>query len=156
MCSTTGIFFQKVFNNYTLIKKTLKNNKYKHADLLYMFQSVENLSLIHVSSSPYIPRGQLRRKTYRKCELLLENQAHPLYCSINLFYTIPACFDFSGGFTLSIEVNILAAHGWFMVACFWDEILLVIGSLRHEKTLNFIQKYFDFPSQCGQSFQRWP
>lgn len=50
-------FFQKVFNNYTLIKKTLKNNKYKHADLLYMFQSVENLSLIHVSSSPYIPRG---------------------------------------------------------------------------------------------------
>ena len=36
-------FFQKVFNNYTLIKKTLKNNKYKHADLLYMFQSVENL-----------------------------------------------------------------------------------------------------------------
>lgn len=50
-------FFQKVFNNYTLIKKTLKNNKYKHADLLYMFQSVENLSLIHVSSSPYIPLG---------------------------------------------------------------------------------------------------
>lgn len=50
-------FFQKVFNNYTLIKKTLKNNKYKHADLLYMFQSVENLSFIHVSSSPYIPRG---------------------------------------------------------------------------------------------------
>lgn len=50
-------FFQKVFKNYTLIKKTLKNNKYKHADLLYMFQSVENLSLIHVSSSPYIPRG---------------------------------------------------------------------------------------------------
>lgn len=50
-------FFQKVFNNYTLIKKTLKNNKYKHPDLLYMFQSVENLSLIHVSSSPYIPRG---------------------------------------------------------------------------------------------------
>ena len=36
-------FFQKAFNNYTLIKKTLKNNKYKHADLLYMFQSVENL-----------------------------------------------------------------------------------------------------------------
>lgn len=50
-------FFQKVFKNYTLIKKTLKNSKYKHADLLYMFQSVENLSLIHVSSSPYIPRG---------------------------------------------------------------------------------------------------
>ena len=50
-------FFQKVFKNYTLIKKTLKNNKYKHADLLYMFQSVESLSLIHVSSSPYIPRG---------------------------------------------------------------------------------------------------
>lgn len=50
-------FFQKVFNNYTLIKKTLKNNKYKHADLLYMFQSVENSSFIHVSSSPYIPRG---------------------------------------------------------------------------------------------------
>lgn len=50
-------FFQKVFNNYTLIKKTLKNNKYKHADLLYMFQSVEDLSFIHVSSSPYIPRG---------------------------------------------------------------------------------------------------
>ena len=50
-------FFQKVFKNYKLIKKTLKNNKYKHADLLYMFQSVENLSLIHVSSSPYIPRG---------------------------------------------------------------------------------------------------
>lgn len=88
---------------------------------------------------------------------MLENQAHPLYCSINLFYTILACFDFSGGFTLSIEVNILAAHGWFMVACFWDEILLVVGSLRHKKkTLNFIQKYFDFPSQCGQSFQRWP
>lgn len=36
-------FFQKVFNNYTLIKKTLKNNKYKHADLLYMFQSVEKI-----------------------------------------------------------------------------------------------------------------
>lgn len=50
-------FFQKAFNNYTLIKKTLKNNKYKHADLLYVFQSVENLSFIHVSSSPYIPRG---------------------------------------------------------------------------------------------------